>query len=206
MRGVESEQSPLDDAVDRVLRASDGTLRRSFETIRSLDAGIASGQAMLEALDGTLERAGWVLRASDVDLQSFEPPSRPSGSLRVLVVDDNPAIRRSLRLLLAPTADTGVEVRTVDSGEQALEQVAWQPELVILDWQMSSLDGPATARLLRAHLPATRIVLYSATPGVGGGAEARAAGADRFLSKGTSPDALVAEVRAAERRRLRQRS
>lgn len=71
-----------------------------------------------------------------------------SGPRRVLVVDDQPDIRDIAGLILA---GAGFEVRTAESGREALKLVGEVPfDLVLLDINMPELDGWATLRLLRA--------------------------------------------------------
>ena len=68
--------------------------------------------------------------------------------MRVLVVDDDPAVRESLRRSLA---FNGYQVELADDGEQALRMVgATHPDAVVLDVMMPRLDGLATCRALRA--------------------------------------------------------
>ena len=66
----------------------------------------------------------------------------------VLVVDDEPAIRETIKELLTRA---GLEVRTAENGKVALEVVAeWMPDLILMDFQMPELDGVATCERLKA--------------------------------------------------------
>jgi CheY-like chemotaxis protein len=84
-----------------------------------------------------------------------ESPSAPS----VLVVDDEPAIRTTLRLILELE---GYAVRLASSGAQALEQVeATPPRVVLLDVQMTGMDGWQTLPRLKALAPELPVIMVS---------------------------------------------
>jgi len=105
----------------------------------------------------------------------------------VLIVDDDPFIRKLIATTLEDVA--GFELREAGDGEQALQvAAAWPPSLVFLDVNMPRLDGIGACRGLRA-LPAaagaTIVMLTAAGPDAE--RDARAAGADLFLTKPFSP-------------------
>jgi CheY-like chemotaxis protein len=78
------------------------------------------------------------------DAPALEP------ALAVLLVDDSPT---NLRITGAALARLGCEVVTAESGEAALERLHAQPfALILLDYQMPGLDGPATARAILGRL------------------------------------------------------
>jgi CheY-like chemotaxis protein/anti-sigma regulatory factor (Ser/Thr protein kinase) len=79
------------------------------------------------------------------------------GSRRILVADDNQAVRNSFASILK---EMGHDVRLAADGVQALEVAeAWSPEFVILDVHMPKIDGYTIARKLRARYPSTAIQL-----------------------------------------------
>ncbi|WP_158340896.1 response regulator [Paraburkholderia xenovorans] len=62
--------------------------------------------------------------------------------IRVLLVDDEPAIVEALELALT---EYGLEVRAAGNGARALESIAqWRPDLVLTDWMMPVMDGSAS--------------------------------------------------------------
>jgi CheY-like chemotaxis protein len=78
---------------------------------------------------------------------------------RILVVDDDAAIRESIRLALAPA---GIEVTTVDSGERALEDFAHASfDGAIVDFMMPGIGGAETIRALRALRPGLPVIVVS---------------------------------------------
>ncbi|MDP9398386.1 MAG: response regulator transcription factor [Actinomycetota bacterium] len=112
----------------------------------------------------------------------------------VLVCDDSPLARESLRRALA--AVPGVErVVLAASGEEALARYrSDSPELVLMDVRMPGLGGlEATRRLVTTH-PQANIVLITTAEDVDGVARAVAAGARGYLVKDASREELAASV------------
>lgn len=71
-------------------------------------------------------------------------------TIPVLYVDDDADIREIAEMALS--LDPDLEVRTSASGSDALALVEqWKPQLILLDFMMPDLDGPATLRLLRQN-------------------------------------------------------
>lgn len=116
---------------------------------------------------------------------------------RVLVVDDEPQIRRALRTALT---GNGYEVTTADGGGAALETIAaWQPDIVVLDLVMPGFDGFAVLRDLRGWSDVPVIVL-SARGQEGDKVAALDLGADDYLTKPFGIGELLARLRALARR------
>lgn len=105
----------------------------------------------------------------------------------VLVVDDDPFIRKLIATTLEDVA--GFVLRQAADGVEAVEAAGrWPPVLVFLDVNMPRLDGIGACRAIR-ELPAARgatIVMLTAA-GQNAERDARAAGADLFLTKPFSP-------------------
>jgi len=120
----------------------------------------------------------------------------------VLVVDDEPAARRSLaRALMA----RGLVVDTAESGAAALDLVRTRPiDAVLLDREMPDLDGLAVLAQLRRHHPEIEVVLMVALGDQEAATAAIRGGAYSVLARPlASPEAAIAPVeRAAERRLL----
>jgi two-component system KDP operon response regulator KdpE len=116
---------------------------------------------------------------------------------RILVVDDDSVLQRTLRINLRARGD---EVLLAGSGTQALELfLAEQPELVILDLGLPDLDGVDVLRRIRKH-SAVPVIVLSARQEADDKVEALDEGADDYVSKPFSIDELLARVRAALRR------
>lgn len=116
---------------------------------------------------------------------------------RVLVVDDEPQIRRVMRTALGANGYEPFEART---GEEALEALReFGPEVILLDMNMPGMGGMAACRELRAVSEAAIIVL-SVRDSERDKIEALDAGADDYLTKPFSVNELMARIRANLRR------
>ncbi|MFD3722030.1 response regulator transcription factor [Streptomyces sp. NPDC058674] len=117
---------------------------------------------------------------------------------RILVVDDEPAVREALRRSLA---FEGYSVRTAVDGVDALDTAdAYSPDLIVLDIQMPRMDGLTAARRLRAAGSVTPVLMLTARDTVGDRVTGLDAGADDYLVKPFELDELFARVRALLRR------
>jgi two-component system, OmpR family, response regulator MprA len=117
---------------------------------------------------------------------------------RILIVDDEPAVREALRRSLA---FEGYGTETAVDGFDALEKVAsYHPELVILDVLMPRMDGLTAARRMRATGLTLPVLMLTARDTVGDRVTGLDAGADDYLVKPFELDELLARVRALLRR------
>lgn len=117
---------------------------------------------------------------------------------QVLLADDDRAIRESVARALELE---GYEVVAVSDGEQALEAVAdHQPDVLVLDVMMPTMDGLAVCRFLRSHANATPILILTARTEVSDRVAGLDAGADDYLPKPFALDELLARIRALLRR------
>lgn len=116
---------------------------------------------------------------------------------RVLVVDDDPIIVRTLRINLRAR---GLEVEGVGTGTDALSSLADAPaDLVILDLGLPDIDGLDVLRRIRAT-SGTPVIVLSARYESDDKVEALDEGADDYVTKPFGMDELMARVRAALRR------
>jgi len=116
---------------------------------------------------------------------------------RILVVDDEPQIRRTLRTALTAA---GYEVDDARTGEQALGKVReYRPDLVLLDINMPGMGGLAACRAIRADT-GVGIIMLTVRSSEQDKIEALDAGADDFVTKPFSTPELLARIRAALRR------
>ncbi|MFE0149309.1 response regulator transcription factor [Nonomuraea sp. NPDC059007] len=118
--------------------------------------------------------------------------------MRLLVVDDEPALREALQSSLE---FEGYQVATAVDGQAALEQLAREAyDAVLLDVMMPRLDGLTACRRLRQggnHVP---VLMLTARDAVGDRVSGLDAGADDYLVKPFELDELLARVRALLRR------
>jgi two-component system response regulator MprA len=117
---------------------------------------------------------------------------------RILVVDDEPALRDALESSLA---FEGYEVTTASDGLEALDAIAANtPDLVLLDIMMPRLDGLTTVRRLRSRGDTVPVLMLTARDAVGDRVTGLDVGADDYLAKPFELDELLARVRALLRR------
>ena len=120
-----------------------------------------------------------------------------SHGARILVVDDEPQLLRSLRTTLAAH---GYDVQTATTGEEALDLLAARlPDLVVLDLVLPGLSGLAVCQELRARAPVP-ILILSARGDERDKVAALDAGADDYLTQPFGVNELLARIRAALRR------
>jgi two-component system KDP operon response regulator KdpE len=116
---------------------------------------------------------------------------------RVLVVDDEPQIRRVLRMALT---DHSYEVEDARSGEEAMEKISTEKfDLILLDMNMPGMGGIATCRALREKIDAVIIMVTVRNTEVEKVA-CLDAGADDYVTKPFGMPELLARIRAALRR------
>lgn len=119
---------------------------------------------------------------------------------RILVVDDEPQIRRVMRTTLVAN---GYEMAEARSGEDALEILRQERyDLVLLDVNMPGLGGVATCRAIRCERPGLdlAIIMLTVRNDEKDKVEALDAGADDYITKPYSTPELLARIRAALRR------
>jgi two-component system response regulator MprA len=123
---------------------------------------------------------------------------RNAANARVLVVDDEPAVREALRRALALE---GYDVDLAENGAEALRKIGpSDPDLVVLDVLMPEVDGIAACRRLRAEGNRVPVLMLTARAGVGDRVDGLDAGADDYLVKPFALEELLARIRALLRR------
>jgi DNA-binding response OmpR family regulator len=124
---------------------------------------------------------------------------KPNG--RILVVEDDPAVRKVLRRLFETE---GYAVELQGDGRDALESFqASAPAAVVLDLRLPRLSGRDLCKEIKAQAPALPIVVLSAASDVSDKVLLLELGADDYMTKPFSPRELLARVRAALRHTAR---
>ncbi len=122
----------------------------------------------------------------------------PNAQPHVLVVDDDRAVRDSLRRSLE---FNGYRVSLAHDGAEALAGISsTDPDVVVMDVMMPRLDGIETTRALRSVGNDVPILVLTARDAVGDRVEGLDAGADDYLTKPFALDELLARLRALLRR------
>jgi two-component system, OmpR family, response regulator MprA len=118
--------------------------------------------------------------------------------MRLLVVDDDPAVREALALVLDLG---GFDVSTAADGREAIRSLsAASPDAVVLDVSMPGLDGLEVCRRMRAIGDRTPVLMLTAHGDVSERVAGLEAGADDYLAKPFAREELVARLRALLRR------
>jgi DNA-binding NarL/FixJ family response regulator len=114
--------------------------------------------------------------------------------MQILIADDQTRARQSLKALLAtwPTVDG---VREASNGQEAVHLVEEAaPDVVVMDARMPEMDGLQATRVIKQRWPRVKVVVWSMYPEYE--VDAQSAGADAFVTKGESPQQLLARIAA----------
>jgi DNA-binding NarL/FixJ family response regulator len=119
--------------------------------------------------------------------------------LRLLIVDDQPLIRRGLAMMLA--TETGITVvGQAADGQEAIDQaLASTPDVVVMDLQMPRISGVVATREITTRLPRTRVVVLTTYDDDELVFEAIRAGAHAYLLKDASEQEVLGTIRAVHR-------
>ena len=120
-----------------------------------------------------------------------------SGSVRVVLVEDNQVFRETLELLLGLRADMAV-VASVASGNEAVDACREvRPDVVLVDYRMPGLNGAQTTAAVLEASPASRVVCLTASVSRSEVKELFEAGAVACVTKDEELEQIVAAIHAA---------
>lgn len=120
-----------------------------------------------------------------------------STPIRVMIVDDHLMVRRGLATFLKVFKDFEL-VGEADSGESAIQLcVKLQPDVVLMDMVMQSMDGAAATRLIRKQCPSAQVIALTSFKDEILVKSALQSGAISYLLKGVSASELAQAIRAA---------
>ena len=193
----------LEHIFDKFYRAEKGDRVRAGTGL-----GLAISRGFVEALHGT-DHGGEPYRparrgirdqaAGAAGDQATGHRGMSAAPLKVLVVDDEPPIRKLLRMGLSTQ---GYEILEAPNGKASLELLAQNPDLVILDLGLPDMQGLELLRMMRARNEAVPIVVLSSRGDEVGKVQALDLGADDYITKPFGMDELLARMRAALRHQL----
>lgn len=121
-------------------------------------------------------------------------PNQPQPAIKVLIVDDHPAVRAGIRTLLAQQPDMLV-MGECSSASAAVTADQTPPDVAVVDYHLGDRNGLWVARRLRLLHPAPRILIYSAFADGALAAAAIVAGAHGLLSKSAIGGELCTAIR-----------
>jgi two-component system KDP operon response regulator KdpE len=119
--------------------------------------------------------------------------------LKVLIIDDEPPIRKLLRMGLSTQ---GYEILDAPNGKTALALLEDKPDLVILDLGLPDMQGLDLLATIRARNDAVPVIVLSSRSDESGKVRALDLGADDYLTKPFGMEELLARMRAALRHQL----
>ena len=119
--------------------------------------------------------------------------------LKILIIDDEPPIRKLLRMGLSTQ---GYEVLEASNGKAGLELLAQNPDLVILDLGLPDIEGLELLRIIRGRNEGVPTVVLSSRGDEAGKVQALDLGADDYVTKPFGMNELLARMRAALRHQL----
>ena len=125
-----------------------------------------------------------------------EPEGTPTSRQLVLLVDDEPDIRESLKMLLEASLDD-VDVETAEGGQTALDVLARsRVDLIITDYKMPGMNGLEFLQRAAKEAPKVPRILVTAFPDLDIAIKAiNAAGIENFFTKPFEPEQVVSVVR-----------
>ncbi|QQZ63210.1 hybrid sensor histidine kinase/response regulator transcription factor [Paenibacillus sonchi] len=119
----------------------------------------------------------------------------PDEVIRLLIVDDQPFIRESLRTILEGHKDLKVAGLSED-GLQAIEKCEQnQPQVVLMDLDMPNMDGIAASKIIKQKWPHIRILVLTTFQDTEQALEVLRSGADGYLLKSIEPRELAETIR-----------
>ncbi|ATO14783.1 MULTISPECIES: response regulator [Micromonospora] len=118
-----------------------------------------------------------------------------TGSVRVLIVDDDPLVRGALSMILGGVPDLTVVGEATDGAEVPAAVAAHAPDVVLMDIRMPRVDGLAATEALRATAEPPEVLVLTTFDADEQVLRALRAGASGFLLKDTPPAEIVAAVR-----------
>lgn len=122
--------------------------------------------------------------------------------LRVLVVDDNESVRRSICQILHRETDIEVICQAADGADALHKAREHHPDLVLLDITMPTMNGLDAARILKREFPSMHVLIVSQHDSRGFQWAALAAGASGYVVKSNAARDLLPEVRRIQGSRM----
>ena len=121
--------------------------------------------------------------------------------VRILLVDDHPIVRDGYRRLLESTPDIRVEADASSGDEACARYLELKPDVLIIDLNLSGINGIEAIRRIRQHDPDARILVFSMHDSPVMVTRALEAGATGYLSKSSAAAEMVDAVREVARGR-----
>jgi DNA-binding NarL/FixJ family response regulator len=125
--------------------------------------------------------------------------SAAQGSIQILLVQDHPLLASTIARILSVEADLNIGGIARTGADAAAAAVQGKADVVLMDFQLSDMSGPAAAALILSQVPRAAIVFHNAEDSEAALLDAIDAGAIAYLTKSTTADQIVEAVRRAGR-------
>ncbi|MED4730931.1 hybrid sensor histidine kinase/response regulator transcription factor [Aneurinibacillus migulanus] len=156
--------------------------------------GLTSMKERLTSLQGKLYIHSQADAGTMVTCTIPNPSNEGGQKIKILLADDQPLIRESLRLLLGE--EQNFEVAVVGDGKQAIAQCRKdRPNIVLMDVNMPEMDGIAATKSIKETWPDIRIIMITTIEDVSLASEALRIGAEGYMLKSIHPKELAATIR-----------
>lgn len=116
---------------------------------------------------------------------------------RILVVDDEPDVRKSVRLMLSKAGFEVVEAEDGEKGIKAVKDNALRLDTIICDIQMPKINGMEAIAYFRAQFPSVPVIVLTGKPNLEGATSLFKQGVVDYVSKPADPEKLIAVVKKA---------
>ncbi|MDP8950791.1 MAG: response regulator transcription factor [Actinomycetota bacterium] len=124
-------------------------------------------------------------------------PGAGTKPIRLLLVDEQPSVRRGLRMRFALEPDLEVIGEAGEAAEAISLAQALDPNVILMDVEMPGVSGIAAIETLRAVTPRSAVVIFTLYDDAAMRARAREAGAAAFVAKHQTEETLLAAIRRA---------
>jgi DNA-binding NarL/FixJ family response regulator len=148
----------------------------------------AAHETIAELSESSVARSG---AAPAIDDERIAPDA-----LRILIVDDHPAVRRALREMLHQRPQLAVVGDSANGFEAIAHANTLRPDVILMDIAMPHMDGVEATARIRAELPEIRILGLSTLARNETADAIEQAGADGFFVKGTDTRRLIEQLLA----------
>jgi DNA-binding NarL/FixJ family response regulator len=132
---------------------------------------------------------------ADMGGSNLNAPGGGTKPIRLLLVDDQPAVRRGLRMRFALEPDLEVVGEADDAVEAIPLARALRPDVVLMDVELPGMDGISALEMLRTATPRSAVVIFTLRDDAATQEKARAAGAEAFVAKHRTEELLLAAIR-----------
>jgi DNA-binding NarL/FixJ family response regulator len=130
-------------------------------------------------------------------MSATSPLEAADRRFRILIADDHPLIRKTVRAVLEEDPRFEVCAEVVDGAAAIEETSRLKPDVVVLNVVMPVLNGLEAAKVIKSKVPESVIVILSSDADEEFVKQARKAGAGAYVSKSRAGDALIQAIEAA---------